>query len=309
MRISSQQVFDSGVSSMQQHTSDVVKYQQQISSGRKYQVASDDALAAGLGVQIDLDNTQFAMFKVNQNHITASLTSTDSQLMNINLALTNFQQMMVQAGNGTLGANGLKTLGQQAATLYDTVNQMSQAKDANGQQILRSTTPASVLVAPNITLETALSFSEVMEVPTGMTQTVMVFMASVRDKLNAGTALSTADMDNIQLVLKQVTKAQVKTGLLQNQLDAATEAADVQKNNVEVQRSNLLDTDLATATAGLMKSNALLQAAQSIMTKMDTNSLFQKLWSLIFDLNELNCISNTEILKLFNQQQYSTTQS
>ena len=277
MRISSQQVFDSGVSSMQQHTSDVVKYQQQISSGRKYQVASDDALAAGLGVQIDLDNTQFAMFKVNQNHITASLTSTDSQLMNINLALTNFQQMMVQAGNGTLGANGLKTLGQQAATLYDTVNQMSQAKDANGQQILRSTTPTSVLVAPNITLETALSFSEVMEVPTGMTQTVMVFMASVRDKLNAGTALSTADMDNIQLVLKQVTKAQVKTGLLQNQLDAATEAADVQKNNVEVQRSNLLDTDLATATAGLMKSNALLQAAQSIMTKMDTNSLFQKL--------------------------------
>jgi flagellar hook-associated protein 3 FlgL len=277
MRISSQQVFDSGVSSMQQHTSDVVKYQQQISSSRKYQLASDDALAAGLGVQIELDNAQFAMFKVNQNHITASLASTDSQLNNINIALTKFQQMMVQAGNGTLGAHGLKTLGQQAATLYDTVNQMSQAKDANGQQILRSTTPTSVLVAPNITLETALSFSEVMAAPTGMTDSVMIFMGSVRDKLNAGTALSTADMDNIQLVLKQVTKAQVKTGLLQNQLDAATEAADVQKNNVEVQRSNLLDTDLATATAGLMKANALLQAAQSIMTKMDTNSLFQKL--------------------------------
>ena len=59
--------------------------------------------------------------------------------------------------------------------------------------------------------------------------------------------------------------------------DAATESADVQKNNVEVQRSNLLDTDLATATAGLVKSNALLQAAQSIMTKLDANSLFQKL--------------------------------
>lgn len=281
MRISSQQVFDSGVSSMQKHSSDVVKFQQQISSGRKYQVASDDALAAGLGVQIDLNNTQFAMFKVNQNHITASLTSTDSQLMNINFALTNFQQMMVQAGNGALGTDGLKTLGQQAAALYSAVDQMSQAKDANGQQILRTTTPTSVLVAPNVTLDTALSFSEVMAAPTGMTQTVMIFMGSVRDKLNAGTALSTADMDNIQLVLKQVTKAQVKTGLLQNQLDAATEAADVQKNNVEVQRSNLLDTDLATATAGLVKSNALLQAAQSIMTKMDTNSLFQKLWSLI----------------------------
>ena len=277
MRISSQQVFDSGVSSMQQHTSDVVKYQQQISSSRKYQLASDDALAAGLGVQIDLDNAQFAMFRVNQNHITASLASTDSQLSNINLALTKFQQMMVQAGNGTLGVDGLKILGQQAGTLYNTVNQMSQAKDANGEQILRTTTPTSVLVAPNVTLETALSFSEVMSTPEGMTQNVLGFMESVRDKLNAGTKLSSSDMDNIQSVLKQVTRAQVKTGLLQNQLDAATEAADVQKNNVEVQRSNLLDTDLATATAGLVKSNALLQAAQSIMTKLDANSLFQKL--------------------------------
>jgi len=276
MRISSQQVFDSGVSSMQQHTSDVVKYQQQISSGRKYQVASDDALAAGLGVQIDLDNAQFAMFRVNQNHINASLTSTDSQLSGINIALTKFQQMMVQAGNGTLGADGLKTLGQQASTLYNTVNQMSLAKDANGEQILRTATPTSVLVAPNVSLETALSFSEVMAA-NGRAQDVMTFLGSVRDKLNAGTALSSSDMDNIQLVLKQVTKAQVKTGLLQNQLDAATEAADVQKNNVEVQRSNLLDTDLATATAGLVKSNALLQAAQSIMTKLDSNSLFQKL--------------------------------
>lgn len=277
MRISSQQVFDSGVTSMQQHTSDVVKYQQQISSGRKYQVASEDALAAGLGVQIDLDNAQFAMFKVNQNHINASLTSTDSQLNNINIALTKFQQMMVQAGNGTLGVEGLKTLGQQASTLYNTVDQMSLAKDANGSQILRTTTPTTVLVAPNVRLETALSYEEVMSAQNGMTQDVKTFLGSIRDKLNAGTALSSSDMDTMQLVLKQVTKAQVKTGLLQNQLDAATEAADVQKNNVEVQRSNLLDTDLATATAGLVKSNALLQAAQSIMTKLDSNSLFQKL--------------------------------
>lgn len=277
MRISSQQVFDSGVSSMQQHTSDVVKYQQQISSGKKYQLASDDALAAGLGVQIDLDNAQFAMFKVNQNHITASLASTDSQLNNINIALTKFQQMMVQAGNGTLGVDGLKTLGQQASTLYNTVDQMSQAKDANGEQILRTSAPSSVLVAPNVSLETALSFSEVMSMPNGMTQNVTTFLGSVRDKLTAGTTLSASDMDNMQLVLKQVTRAQVKTGLLQNQLDAATEAADVQKNYVELQRSNLLDTDLATATAGLVKSNALLQAAQSIMTKLDANSLFQKL--------------------------------
>jgi flagellin-like hook-associated protein FlgL len=273
MRISSQQVFDSGVQSMQQHTANVVNYQQQISSGHKYRVASDDALAAGLGVQIDLDQAQFAMFKVNQNHINASLTSTDTQLSSIQTALAKFQQMMVQAGNGTLGADGRKTLGQQAASLYDTVNQLANAQDANGQKILRDTTPSSVLVAPSVTLETALSYAEVMTNGSD----VLGFMVGVRDKLVAGTTLSASDMDDVQAVLKQVTRAQVKTGLIQNQLDAAVESADVQKNNVELQRSNLMDTDMAEATAGLVKSNALLQAAQSIMSKLDANSLFQKL--------------------------------
>jgi flagellin-like hook-associated protein FlgL len=258
---------------MQQHTSDVVEAQRQISSGQKYRLASDDALAAGLGVQIAWDKSQFAMFKVNQDHVNTSLSSTDAQLNSINIALTKFQQMMVQAGNGTLGSDGLKTLGQQASTLYNTVDKMSKAKDPNGEQILRSAPVTSVLVAPNVSLETAISFAEVMTTD----QNVLTFMGGVSTKLNAGTALSSSDMDTMQLVLKQVTRAQVKTGLLQNQLDAATEAADVQKNNVELQRSNLLDTDLASATAGLVKSNALLQAAQSIMTKLDSNSLFQKL--------------------------------
>jgi flagellin-like hook-associated protein FlgL len=74
-----------------------------------------------------------------------------------------------------------------------------------------------------------------------------------------------------------VTRSQVKVGLLQNQLDAATQFSESQKLNVETARSNLLDTDLPQATSQLAKSNALLQAAQAIITKLDTNTLFQKL--------------------------------
>jgi flagellin-like hook-associated protein FlgL len=108
-------------------------------------------------------------------------------------------------------------------------------------------------------------------------QNVLSVMSGIQATLAAGNSPTDTDMANMQAVLTQVTRAQVKTGLLQNQLDAATESAEVQKTDVELQRSNLLDTDLATATASLVKSNALLQAAQSIMTKLDVNTLFQKL--------------------------------
>jgi flagellar hook-associated protein 3 FlgL len=277
MRISSQQVFDSNLKSIQQHTSDVVEAQRQISSGQKYRLASDDALAAGLGVQIAWDKSQFAMFKVNQDHVNASLSSTDAQLNSINIALTKFQQMMVQGRNDPLGSDGRKILGQQAESLIAAVTQFANAKDANGQNILRITPVSTALIAPSVSLESGLSYNEVMVGPVGTGKDVLAIMRSVKDKLVAGNSPSDEDMVNFQAALTQVTRAQVKTGLLQNQLDAATEAAEVQKTNVELQRSNLLDTDLATATASLVKSNALLQAAQSIMTKLDVNTLFQKL--------------------------------
>jgi flagellar hook-associated protein 3 FlgL len=277
MRISSQQVFDSNLKSIQQHTSDVVEAQRQISSGQKYRLASDDALAAGLGVQIAWDKSQFAMFKVNQDHVNASLSSTDTQLNSINIAMTKFQQMVVQGRNDPLGSDGRKILGQQAESLIDAVTKFANAKDANGQNILRTTSVSLALIAPSVSLESGLSYNDVMVGPVGTGKDVLAIMTSIKNKLVAGNSPSDEDMVNFQAALTQVTRAQVKTGLLQNQLEAATEAAEVQKTNVELQRSNLLDTDLATATASLVKSNALLQAAQSIMTKLDVNTLFQKL--------------------------------
>ena len=277
MRISSQQVFDSSVQSMQQHTSDVVEAQRQISSGQKYRLASDDALAAGLGVQIAWDKSQFAMFKVNQDHVNTSLSSTDAQLNSINIALTKFQQMIVQGRNDALGSDNRKILGQQAEALITAVTQFANAKDANGQNILRAEPVSTALVAPSVSLETGLSYNEVMLGSGATAKDVLAIMTAIKVKLAGGNSPSDAEMVNFQAALTQVTRAQVKTGLIQNQLDAATESAEVQKINVELQRSNLLDTDLATATASLVKSNALLQAAQSVMTKLDVNTLFQKL--------------------------------
>jgi flagellin-like hook-associated protein FlgL len=92
-----------------------------------------------------------------------------------------------------------------------------------------------------------------------------------------GNALRTEDYSAVDQALNTVVTAQVRTGVLQNQVEAATQAAEDQKLNIETERSALLDTDLAEATASLARSNALLQAAQAIISKLDTNTLFQKI--------------------------------
>jgi flagellin-like hook-associated protein FlgL len=84
-------------------------------------------------------------------------------------------------------------------------------------------------------------------------------------------------VDDLQLALTQISKAQAKTGVLQNELDAAVQSAETQKQNTENNRASLLDTDLSEATSGLARANALLQAVQTVISGMDTNSLFKKL--------------------------------
>jgi len=55
MRVSSYQLLDAGIKSIQQQSVEAMKWQQQISSGNKYAKASDGAVAVARGVEIQFD--------------------------------------------------------------------------------------------------------------------------------------------------------------------------------------------------------------------------------------------------------------
>ena len=302
MRVSSQQIFDAGIQALQKQTGDVVEYQRQISSGQRYSKASESPLAAGLGVQVSMKRAVFTMHKVNQDYVNASLTTTDTQLSSLQNMLARFQQMTVQAGNDAIGADGRKQLGYQAQILINSVDKFANAKDASGESVLKAVNGVSrVLVAPSIELDSALTYQEVMGrtnplIAESTTKTVspatppnppltvvdgrvdiLTLLGKIKDNLVNGTGPAAQDVNDLQLALTQISKAQAKTGVLQNELDAAVQSAETQKQNTENNRAGLLDTDLSEATSGLARANALLQAVQTVISGMDTNSLFKKI--------------------------------
>jgi flagellin-like hook-associated protein FlgL len=293
MRVSSQQIFDAGIQALQKQTGDVVEYQRQISSGQRYSKASESPLAAGLGVQVSMKRAVFTMHKVNQDYVNASLTTTDTQLSSLQNMLARFQQMTVQAGNDAIGADGRKQLGYQAQILINSVDKFANAKDASGEPVLKAVNGVSrVLVAPSIELDSALTYQEVMgrtvvgtresNLPTPANVVdgrvdILTLLGKIKDNLVNGTGPAAQDVNDLQLALTQISKAQAKTGVLQNELDAAVQSAETQKQNTENNRAGLLDTDLSEATSGLARANALLQAVQTVISGMDTNSLFKKL--------------------------------
>jgi flagellar hook-associated protein 3 FlgL len=296
MRISTQQIYDSGTTSIQNLTNDVMNYQTQISSGKKYQNASDSPQAVGYGLKLAFDKAQFDMYTINQKKVAQSVNDADAQLTSISSALARFKQIVVQSGGAFAQGTLSTTLYQQAASLRDSIKSFAQAKDSSGQPILVNLQDAAAIVGKvtidqNISVDKAVSLVESMGVygngdpiPPAITrravdgkQDILSLLDSIGSKLQAGTKPSSTDSTNLDASIAQVRGSQVKVGIINAQVNNAQDSVELKKVNADNARSAVLDTDIAESSANLGKSQALLQAAQSIFAKIQSSSLFDKI--------------------------------
>jgi flagellar hook-associated protein 3 FlgL len=291
MRISTQQIYDSSINSVQQQASDVMKYQTQIASGKKYQNVSDSPQAVGYGMKLDFDKAQYDMFSINQKKMLERVSNTDAQLVSISAALAKFKQVVVQSGSAFAEGTLTTTLYQEAASLRDSIKSFAQAKDSSGKPILVNMANSSdalgkVSVDLNISVDEGVSLAESMGVygngDTPRTavagkQDVLSLLDSIVSKLQGNTKPNANDSSNLDASIAQVRGAQVKVGIINAQINNAQDSVDLKKVNAENARSAILDTDIAESSANLGKSQALLQAAQSIFAKIQSSTLFDKI--------------------------------
>jgi flagellar hook-associated protein 3 FlgL len=291
MRISTQQIYDSSIASVQQQAGDVMKYQTQIASGKKYQNASDSPQAVGYGMKLDFDKAQYDMFTINQKKMLERVSNTDSQLVSINAALAKFKQVVVQSGSAFAQGTLSTTLYQEASSLRDSIKSFAQAKDTSGRPMLINMANSSdslgkVAIDLNISVDEGISLAESMGVygngDTPRTavigkQDILSLLDSIVTKLQAGTKPSTDDSTNLDASIAQVRGSQVKVGIINAQVNNAQDSVELKKVNADNARSAVLDTDIAESSANLGKSQALLQAAQSIFAKIQSSTLFDKI--------------------------------
>jgi len=291
MRISTQQIYDSSITSIQQQAGDVMKYQTQISSGKKYQNASDSPQAVGYGMKLDFDKAQYDMFIINQKKMLERIDNTDSQLVSINAALAKFKQVVVQANSAFAEGTLSTTLFQEASSLRDSIKSFAQAKDTSGQPMLINMTNLSdslgrVAIDLNISVDEGVSLAESMgvygdgDIPRTVVdgkQDILTLLDSIVENLGLNIKPSTEDSTNLDASLAQVRGSQVKIGIINAQVTNAQDSVELKKVNADNARSAVLDTDLAESSANLGKSQALLQAAQSIFAKIQSSTLFDKI--------------------------------
>lgn len=135
IRISTQQVFSSGLDRLQDLNGSLNQTQQQVSSGKKVLNPSDDPVAAARILKLNQEVSQIDQFQRANDLAQNRLEQEESSLSQMTDALQRVRELTVQAGNGTLSSDDRASI---AAELRERLEQMASTantRDASGEYI------------------------------------------------------------------------------------------------------------------------------------------------------------------------------
>jgi flagellin-like hook-associated protein FlgL len=289
MRVSTSQIFDSSVQSMNTSLTQAVKYQQQISTGQQYSQASDNPYAVSWEVRLSFDKSRLTMYTNNQNFVSASMDNASTQLGSMIDQMNQLTSISVQAQNGALTSSALNALYQQASQIATTIQGQSTAKDATGNPIFPPSIN-SVQIEPGVSVDSGIQASNAFGLDvsgnlvagkTDVMAKIQAFVAYLGQKAGIPGQTSSDTLSTVSTGLtsayNQLQDAQTHSGLVGSLVSQASSAVNSLSTQLASTTSTLLDTDMAAATAGFTKEQSLLNAAQMLFGKLQSSDLFSKL--------------------------------
>lgn len=285
VRISTNQVLQTGVQAMDNSLADAMAWQKKIDTGKNYSAASDNAYAMARGVRLDFDTAKLTMFTQNQNFVASSMSNTDTQLGSVVNQMNSLKQLMVQSQDGSLNTTDYAALQQAAQGYLDTIKQQSTAVDGTGAPIFPKTaTINQVQIEPNVMVNTAVKFTDAFG-GSGSSKTDVVqkiqdfvdYLGKMAAGNNPGATSQKAVADGLDAAFNQLTVVQEGAGSIAKQVDNSKNATASIGTQLKATSSALLDTDMAAATAAYTRSQTILSAAQAMFAKISQSDLFSKL--------------------------------
>jgi flagellin-like hook-associated protein FlgL len=287
IRISTNQVLDAGVDSMNNSLIDATAWQQRINTGKNYSKASDNIYAVSRGVELDFDISRLKMYKSNQEMVTSLHDSAQTQMDSMLNQMITLKQLFVQSQNTALSPSQYSALKIQAESIRDTIVSQMTAKDASGQAIF-SNAVNQVQIEPNVMVDSGVQFNLAFGIggsasspqSSELYSSLDSFVSYLDGRANGAQAMSgdaAIISSNLNASYEQLMTAQQTSGAISSQLDVSKNVTTSIGTQIAAASSAILDTDMAAATAAYTRSQTLLNAAQAMFAKLQQSNLFSKL--------------------------------
>ncbi|MEM6300740.1 MAG: flagellar hook-associated protein FlgL, partial [Pseudomonadota bacterium] len=134
-RISTLQIFQSGVSTILARQEELARTQQELAAGRSILSPEDDPAGAIQILDIEEDLRQVDQFQRNSNLAESQLSLEDTTLSNVVSVLQRVRELTVQANNATSGPEQRSAIAQEIDIRLDELLDLANTRDANDEFI------------------------------------------------------------------------------------------------------------------------------------------------------------------------------
>jgi flagellar hook-associated protein 3 FlgL len=135
MRISTLQIHQQALHSMQRQQQKIQQSEQQISSGLKIMKPSDDPVGAVKILNLNSNMGMVDQYSRNVSQATASLSYQESVLVSVNDALQKIRELTLQANNPANHPSALRSIGQEIDENLNQLKMLANTRDAAGEYI------------------------------------------------------------------------------------------------------------------------------------------------------------------------------
>lgn len=301
MRISTHQIYQSGVDAMLDQQSKLFKTQMQLSTNLRFLSPADDPTAAAQVIGLNESIAITEQYRNNAGAAQARLNIEDGTLSGVSNALQRARELAVRANNGTMSADERKAIALEIRQIMGEVQGLANTKDASGEYIFggfqSQTKPFSdngsgvftysgdqgqrqLQIGPSRQVAVGDSgldvFMKVSNAAGTGYQDVFTTLYSLATNLEANTPNSNS-ITEIDNALDNVLGTQSRIGSRLNTIDREEQVNASYSLQLETTRSSVRDLDVAQAASDLSRQTAVLEAAQLSFVKIQGLSLFNYL--------------------------------
>jgi flagellin len=254
---------------------------QRLATGTRINSAADDAAGLAVASKLSSQITGLGQAVRNGNDAIAVLQTADGAMIEVGNMLQRMRELAVQGGNGTLSSTDLTALNTEFAALQTEIERIADNTQWNGDNLLDGTAGTNGLM----TFQVGYEADQTITVNLGDLQTDgdAAYSAGI-----AAGGIFTNDIDSI--VINTVADANTSLTALDvsiagldakrsvigsalNTLEFAVDSLSNARQNAQAARSRIADTDYATETTELARTQIIAQAATAMLSQANQQAM------------------------------------
>ena len=238
---------------------------QQLSTGSRINSAKDDAAGLAIGQNMTAQIRGLNQAVRNANDGINMMQTAEGAMVEQSNMLQRMHELAVQASNGTYGSGQLDNLQAEFSALSSQIGNIATQTKWNGTNLLDGTAAAGV---------GASSGEFIFQVGQNSGESITVtFDATTESGLSIASAdISTfsgasSALDTLATAIDTINTQRAAIGAGINQLTYAADNLTNISSNISASRSTIMDTDYASASTQLSKSQIIQQAATAMLAQ------------------------------------------